>query len=1353
MKNFLLIIVHFVSIVCAAQNGSFYFKENKGQIINQNNEANSSVLYLFDNGSMNIQLKKNGFSYDIYELNAKKDLHVNRLDIHFKNFNPNFKIIEEEKADYFVNYSGKNSKAITKIQHFEQITFQNVYPNIDFVFKKSKESGCFKYDIVLRPGAKMEDIELEYSGFKSFREEENSLFFETDLRIIQEQIPVSYLLENNQKVDVKFEIISSENGKVLIGFNSKRESFFSETLVIDPVPSLVWGKYIGDSLYTSTKGVITDRFGNVYICGSTQSLQNIATEGAYQDTIADSLINDAYVMKYHKYGGLMWSTYFGGEAEDVAHDVYVDTSFNVFLAGITYSQFGIVDSLGHQDTLAGNGDGFIAKFDEDGQLIWSTYLGGDSLDQVNKLSTDFSGNLYIAGQTKSMYGIVNQQNLNGGVDGFVAKIDSSGALVWSSYVGGSLDDYANGISFGDTSVYVVGKTKSTDLQLTMGMHQEDIQSEMDGFISKFNSNGELVWQTYFGGESNDELNSVKVLNNNIYVIGSTESDTNIIQNSLQHLSFQELRKGGIDAYVGKFNRDGELLWSSYFGGDSTDVGIDLFFELDSNLFIVGTSFSDTLVGISSISYQQQNNGFGDAFLSKIDREGVMLWSTFYGGAEAENAEAVAVYGNTSIYVVGSTFSDSSITFLNDTLFHNQFNSIQEGFFSKFIQGFSTLPSGVSGGHGTPCDTCPEWIPDDSTYTSVLHYHCPGDEKMLVIEGGDLGTDAEWVWYKEQCGNSQVIGVGDTIFVYPTVSTRYYVRAESITNATDCISTYVRVAPYPDFEISTESISCDNAELVLAVVGSSVSSATGNWTGPNNFSSDSLYVNLGITTDSLQGTYVLNFEDEYECFYMDSIAIELAESPIVMDSSQNITCFNGEDGAIYLTMNSSDSISTTWNTGQSGVDSLTQLVAGWYHYEVLNIQNGCSVVDSVEITSPASFLVDTLIHNTICQTENGSIILVLDTISAPYQILYDGTIQLSDTLDQLGAGNHTVTVVTLVNQCSESFEFYIESMNDLEVEITDVLPNLCAPSPTGQASAIGMNGYEPYTYLWSPTGDTTSTISDLQEGFYSVLVTDSMGCMVEDSIFISSNFHPEFIYSFENSSCVMPTGSIIVEIPDEAFISSIYWSTGDSISAQINDLWPGNYTISLLDTNNCLYEYAFIVDHLNDLTATISPSELTLNEGESMILSPETNGAETSEYYWSPSSGLSCSDCLNPEFQATNNVVYSFTISNDLGCSDTASVTINVIYPCVELFVPNIFSPNNDGLNDTWEIIGDCFQTIHVKVFNDWGQQLFVSNNLNEFWDGTFNGTLVPVGSYAYQIIVTYQGSGSEIIEGTVQVMN
>lgn len=550
------------------------YVENTGQIRDQHGNKNTDVHYLFAGTyGMNLQLRKTGFSYDLYE-NAGSAIHTHRIDIAFGNANADISMQPSKKMNAHASSFVVGSN-VGRANAYEEVTYTNVYDNIDFVFKKSGD-GQMKYDIILRAGARLSDIQLMYDGSQGMEVAGGELILYNSIRSLKEIIPVSFFAASGEEVPVTFEITDQSNGYA-ISFAASIADVMTETFVIDPVPALVWAKYIGDSLKTEVRGVITDRNGDVYICGMTQSLNNMATAGAHQDTINDS-IGDAFLSKYNKYGSLQWSTYFGGDSLDIANDVYVDTSFNIMLAGTTFSPTGITDSLGHQDTLGGNADAFLARFNEDGILTWATYLGGDSLDIGIKLSTDYDHNIYLSGLTKSDTAIATdsafQLNLNGDVDGFVSKFDSSGVLLWSSYHGGTMYDAATSVAFGDTSVYISGVTYSSDLFVTDSAYQDSLLGPSDGFIARISPDGTLLWSSYFGGENDDNMRSVKVFNNNIYFTGTTASDTNIVTLG----AFQSTRGDSLhtDAYIGKMNREGDLLWSSYFGGDSTEIGVDLF---------------------------------------------------------------------------------------------------------------------------------------------------------------------------------------------------------------------------------------------------------------------------------------------------------------------------------------------------------------------------------------------------------------------------------------------------------------------------------------------------------------------------------------------------------------------------------------------------------------------------------------------------------------------------------------------------------------------------------------------------------------------------------------------------------
>jgi len=1320
------------------------FIENKGQILNQSGKINSDVLFLFnDQRGLNFQLKQNGFSYDIYQ-KANGKIDFNRIDIEFVNCNSDIAIIASNQRTDYLNYykSGLQASVGFIINQYQTITYKNVYPNIDIVFNVSNQNQAIKYDIILHPGANINDIKFRYTGIDGYDlDSKNGLELTTRIRTLTEQIPLSYYEGNQNAIEkIDYKIIETNINTILVGFESKSPLKLSKTLIIDPVPTYVWGKYIGDSLSTSTNGVITDRFSNVYICGSTQSLQNIATSGAYQTTMSDS-INDAYLTKYNKFGSKLWSTYFGGLANDVANDVYVDTSFNVFLTGTTFSNTGIVDSLGNQDSLYGNGDTFLAKFNSNGGLEWSTYFGGDSTDVGTKLSTDFNQNVYVCGHTFSTNNIaVNafQPVLNGNNDGFVAKFDSVGVLQWSSYIGGSDVDVATGISFGDTSVYISGYTFSTDLIVSNTVHQSSLNGIKDGFLTHVSESGNLLWTTYYGGEGFDNIQSVKTFNNNVYFVGSTSSDSSITAGN----SFQLIKGDTIDAVIGKFNREGDLMWSSYFGGDSIDIGADLFFELDSNIIAVGSTNSINLPFIDTTnSYQTQLGGESDAFLTKISKTGQMIWSTYHGGENNEKTEAVAVYGNTGIYVVGSTLSDSSVVQPNQNYGENVFNSSKEGFFTKFKQGKSTYPSGLSSGGGSGNQEV---------------YHCPGDSVLLTIQGGDLGTDANWMWYAGQCGNTNSIGTGDSLWVTPTVSTAYFVRSESVTNAGDCVSKIVYVAPINPVQIVNDTLACAQSDFVLET---NYQSGSVQWSGPNGFSIITFDTTLINIDQTYEGVYSVVATDTFGCVYTDSIELFVVDGPQVNIDYLDVSCFGYNDGEIILTGDSISNYQINWSiyvdstlVDFSTHDSLLNLYANEYFLTVTD-NNNCFITDSILISQPPSVLIDTLITPTACSDSTGTILVTLDSsVTGGYTVIWSPTTQSGLFATDLNYGWHNVTIIQ-ENKCSEEHSFFVPNINKLEVSIDSVLLTLCEGTPTGSATAIGQNGLPPYWYEWNGVSQTNPTINNLDTGLYIVVIHDDAGCIAMDSVNIQSQYNMSINAQIVNALCSEATGSILVNIQHDSIPFNFTFSNGISNEFYLDSLTAGFYTLYVTDSIGCEFERSYTVDLINDLNVSITPSDTTIEMGTSVPLTVSTNYFGNFYYAWSPSTDLSCDACQSPILTPMNAEFYEVIVTDSLGCTDTASVNIDISIPCIEVFIPTLFSPNDDGLNDEWHIIGTCISSINTKVYNQWGELIFESNNQNNGWDGIYLGQLVPNDQYTYSVNVIYENGNTENFSGFVTVVN
>ncbi|MEQ8325063.1 MAG: T9SS type A sorting domain-containing protein [Vicingaceae bacterium] len=315
----------------------------------------------------------------------------------------------------------------------------------------------------------------------------------------------------------------------------------------------VWGTYYGGSGLDEAVNCAIDSSSNVYVVGTTSSVDSIASMNGYKSTFGSSSLN-AFLVKFNPSGARLWATYYGGNSFNKGRSCAIDKNSNIYMAGSTVSSTGIATTGSHQTTKGGMEDAFLVKFNSNGIRQWGTYYGGTGTDVANSCETDEFDDVYIAGRTKSTSKIITNpihQALNAGNgDAFLAKFNSNGVRQWGTYYGGTSPDDGVGISIDAAkNVYLSGTTFSSNSIATSGSHQTIRGGDVDGFLVKFDSIGQRKWGTYYGGTDVDiVLNNSLYGSNSIYLIGFTWSDTTMATNG----SYQSVRAGNNDIFVTKF---------------------------------------------------------------------------------------------------------------------------------------------------------------------------------------------------------------------------------------------------------------------------------------------------------------------------------------------------------------------------------------------------------------------------------------------------------------------------------------------------------------------------------------------------------------------------------------------------------------------------------------------------------------------------------------------------------------------------------------------------------------------------------------------------------------------------------
>jgi hypothetical protein len=364
-------------------------------------------------------------------------------------------------------------------------------------------------------------------------------------------------------------------------------------------------------------GIAVDPLGQASVAGHTRSSDFPITAGAYQTTYGTG--GDAFVAKFNASGStLVYSTYLGGSGYDVATGIAIDPSGNAYVAGFNYQgQFPTTPGAS-QEATGGSYDAFISKLNPTGSaLAYSTYLGGLGDDTAAGIAIDPMGNALVTGSTNSPNFPLQsaQQGVFGGYyDAFATKLNATGsALVYSTYLGGSGIEHGRGIAVDASgNAYVAGQTGSSDFPTTPGAYQTTYGGAEDAFVVKIAPSGSVVYSTYVGGSGVDAANAIAVdPSGNAYVTGN-----NYLGGFPTLDPLQGPYPPSFDAFVAKFASNGALVYSTYLGGASNDLGLGIVVDLMGNAYVVGNTQSIDFPVTPGAS-QQENGGLYDGFVAKI----------------------------------------------------------------------------------------------------------------------------------------------------------------------------------------------------------------------------------------------------------------------------------------------------------------------------------------------------------------------------------------------------------------------------------------------------------------------------------------------------------------------------------------------------------------------------------------------------------------------------------------------------------------------------------------------------------------------------------------------------------------
>ena len=638
----------------------------------------------------------------------------------------------------------------------------------------------------------------------------------------------------------------------------------------------------------------------------------------------------------------------------------------------------------------------------------------------------------------------------------------------------------------------------------------------------------------------------------------------------------------------------------------------------------------------------------------------------------------------------------------------------------------------------------------STTTNGYHIPCYGGQTAIinaVPSGGNAPYSFDW-------------NNGTTTPLLQNIGSGTY--SVNITDANGCSATAQTTLNQPTPLMALGQVVSDFGGYGIACNGGSngvASVSPSGGVGPYYYLWNSQTPSQQVSNLNT-GSHIVRVTDANGCQVFDTINMIAPPQMSVVSTPTNIQngftniCFGSTGSATAIATGGTGAISYSWSTGILGAFS-GQIPAGTY-YVTASDSNGCTAVDTLTLTQPTPLTATSNIvsnYNGYSISCNGASDASIAAIAAggvgnyTYSWNQGGT---NDTLVGVPAGVYTVTV-TDGNGCTKTAtKTVVEplALNAVASPYTNFnFYNVsCHGATDGKARVVATGGVGLKTYSWSTTpSQSTQIASNLEAGTYYVQVEDANGCTTSDTTTLIEPDPLAFSSSVEDANCYDESnGAISVSITGG--ISNTYlvnWGNG-IYNPQIAGLHSGWHPFSVLDANGCGFTDSVFVGQptpLEILIDTIPATCMNSYDGEVYIMAQ--GGSPGYQYYLDDVQNNGHVTGLGTEG------IY-LKVMDSHGCDTTVYYEMPPLYePC--LFIPNVFTPNDNGENDTWRIRGFAWQTgFTLRVFNGQGAQVYYAESGTDVeWDGTINGIPAPIGDYYY---ILESISSNETYYGTVTIL-
>ncbi len=628
----------------------------------------------------------------------------------------------------------------------------------------------------------------------------------------------------------------------------------------------------------------------------------------------------------------------------------------------------------------------------------------------------------------------------------------------------------------------------------------------------------------------------------------------------------------------------------------------------------------------------------------------------------------------------------------------------------------------------------------------------GASTHVLCNGGNTGTvnidvSGGVTPYRYQWSNSAI-----TEDLNAVVAGAYIV---TVIDANNCTATSGYVVNEPDSLVLTGY--SEDAKCFTSADGEIHLSASGG-TQSYQFSIGNQFQSISSFTNVPGGNYQPVVRDANGC--TDTIRLVINTPPPIATSitTGSVNCFGGNDGiAIAMATGMNGPFTYQWSNSITN-DTARNLSEGTYYVTVTD-SNRCLAFDTALISEPPQLELTAVIGNVGCNGENTGYADLSVTGGTPdYSYSWTNN-RMTPYIDSLSAGSYTV-VVTDNNNCSVSGSYSVIEPSQMNLSAI-ATPVVCNGDSNGIASVTAYGGTPSYSYQWDGGADNqiTSSAVNLPAGSYDVTVTDANSCTATVSPVVTEPvLLVAVIDTYANPLCHGESSGFALASANggTGAVSYLWNNSPPSNDAEMTGASAGIYTVTATDGNGCTASATVMLNEPPPLTVVIIPADTTVTYGDSVTLRAVHSPAYVSpSYAWEPSSlPLWCiAPCAEPTIVPTEPVWITVSITVQGGnCAATARAFIDLDYNN-SIHAPNAFSPDGDGINDEFEIFfTSSLSEITCIIFNRWGEKLFETRTIGEFWDGTDGGEMQNPGVYVYWVEGVFLNGERKQFKGSVTLL-